>query len=397
LYRLRKGQRKDKISEMNYLNSIFNLFFESFKIMNNKLRKIILMALTFAVFMISVSSQITGSKSGLNNLPTDVSNVEKKVALVINDAGRYFKQGLLNLQDNQRSLARSDFDKSVEVFLNSSINIIENQALQSCYSELVETVFLMEFPSSKQPANIRDLATACNWDIRNETIEAVAKILLPATTQTQTIDSALITSVVNNSRQKDSNQIGFSEQTFELSPLDELAKLELTTEEVKTVKTQQKYYPNVRVVKALSGDSVAKISARYGVSSDETAKLNGITINSVLAAGREIRIPQNKLNKAKPSAIKIDKNIENNISGQKPTQLGNGNVPIVMTWFQNNLNDPYSMKIVNWGKVVKVGSGTETNWAVIVRLRAKNLYGAYVLNQYIFFIRQNKIVKYLVS
>lgn len=198
----------------------------------------------FAIISITANAQITGSKSGLNNLPTDVSNVEKKVALVTNDAGRYFKQGLLNLQDNRRSQARADFDKSVEVFLNSSLDVRKNQTLLGCYSQLVETVYLLEFPSSKQPANIRGLATTCSWDIRNETIEAVAKMLLPATTQTQNIDTALITSVVDNSGQKDSNQFGFSEQTFEPSPLDELAKLELTTEEVQSVNTpeaQQQY------------------------------------------------------------------------------------------------------------------------------------------------------------
>jgi LysM repeat protein len=197
-----------------------------------------------AIISISANAQITGSTSGLRNVPTDVTKVEQKVALVTNDAGRYFKQGLLNLQDNRRAQAREDFDKSVEVFLNSSLDVRKNQALQGCYSQLVETIYLIEFPSNKQPANIRGLATTCSWDIRNETIEAVAKILLPPTIQTQNIDTALITSVVSNSGQKDSNQSGFSEQTFEPSPLDELAKLELTTEEVQSVNTpeaQQQY------------------------------------------------------------------------------------------------------------------------------------------------------------
>jgi LysM repeat protein len=197
-----------------------------------------------AIISISANAQITGSTSGLRNVPTDVTKVEQKVTLVTNDAGRYFKQGLLNLQDNRRAQAREDFDKSVEVFLNSSLDVRKNQSLQGCYSQLVETIYLMEFPSIKQPANIRGLATTCNWDIRNETIESVSKILSPAANQTPNIDTALITSVVSNSGQKDPNQSGFSEQTFEPSPLDELAKLELTTEEVQSVNTpeaQQQY------------------------------------------------------------------------------------------------------------------------------------------------------------
>jgi membrane-bound lytic murein transglycosylase D len=47
----------------------------------------------------------------------------------------------------------------------------------------------------------------------------------------------------------------------------------------------------VRVVKAKSGDTVAKLAAREGVSAVEIAKYNGLLPGSVLPAGREIRIP----------------------------------------------------------------------------------------------------------
>ncbi len=310
--------------------------------MNNKLRKILLMALTFAVFTISVSSQITGSKSGLINLPTDDSNVEKKVALVTNDAGRYFKQGLLNLLGNQRSLARDNFDKSVEVFLNSSLDVRKNQTLLGCYSQLVETVYLMEFPTSRQPANLRGLATTCGWEIRNETIDAVAKRLVSR--NNPTADNLLFASVVTNSSQRDV-QVGFSDQSFESVGTDELS-----------------------------------LPTSYKI--PRQPKKQNTVITSVQ------QIPK----------YKIVKNSESkDIAGTKPQQKANGEVAAVMNWFQNNLNDPYSMKIVNWGKVVKSGLGTEAYWAVMVKIRAKNQYGAYILSQYIFFIRQNKIVRYLVS
>jgi hypothetical protein len=195
-----------------------------------------------AIISISANAQITGSTSGLRNVPTEAAKVEQKVALVTNDAGRYFKQGLLNLQDNRRPQAREDFDKAVEVFLNSSLDVRKNQALQGCYSQLVETVYLMEFPSARQPANLRGLATTCNWDIRNETIEAVAKILTTSA-PSNSVDNSLIASVVTNPAQRDA-QVGFSDQAFESSPLDELSKLELTQEETEFVKTpeaQQQY------------------------------------------------------------------------------------------------------------------------------------------------------------
>jgi LysM repeat protein len=47
----------------------------------------------------------------------------------------------------------------------------------------------------------------------------------------------------------------------------------------------------IRVVKAQNGDTVAKIAARVGVSAAEVAKFNGLFPDSVLPAGREIKIP----------------------------------------------------------------------------------------------------------
>jgi LysM repeat protein len=46
-----------------------------------------------------------------------------------------------------------------------------------------------------------------------------------------------------------------------------------------------------RVVKARAGDTVAKLAAREKADPTEVAKYNGLLPNSVLGAGREIRIP----------------------------------------------------------------------------------------------------------
>lgn len=48
----------------------------------------------------------------------------------------------------------------------------------------------------------------------------------------------------------------------------------------------------VRIVKAVSGDTVAKVAQRYGANPVDVANLNGLTsINTALAAGREVKIP----------------------------------------------------------------------------------------------------------
>jgi membrane-bound lytic murein transglycosylase D len=47
----------------------------------------------------------------------------------------------------------------------------------------------------------------------------------------------------------------------------------------------------VRIVKAQSGDTVARLAQRNGASPVEVAKFNGLLPDSVLPAGREIKIP----------------------------------------------------------------------------------------------------------
>jgi len=48
---------------------------------------------------------------------------------------------------------------------------------------------------------------------------------------------------------------------------------------------------NIRVVKARAGDTVAKLALRSNADATEVAKYNGLLPNSVLGAGREIKIP----------------------------------------------------------------------------------------------------------
>jgi len=48
---------------------------------------------------------------------------------------------------------------------------------------------------------------------------------------------------------------------------------------------------NIKVVKAQAGDTIAKLASRNGADPTEVAKFNGLLPNSVLGAGREIKIP----------------------------------------------------------------------------------------------------------
>src|SRR5215204_1116217 len=129
-----------------------------------------------------VSAQVTSTTSdGRNNTkPAQAEQAEARILQVTSDSGRYFKQGLLNLQDNRRPQARDDFDKSVEVFLMSGINLTSNNNVKArdCYNQLIETVYRMEFPSQAQVPQIRSLSATCGWSVENELADKVAKLVV---------------------------------------------------------------------------------------------------------------------------------------------------------------------------------------------------------------------------
>jgi len=204
-----------------------------------------------------VSAQVTSTTSdGRNNTkPVQAEQAEARIQQVTSDSGRYFKQGLLNLQDNRRPQARDDFDKSVEVFLMSGINLTSNNNARSrdCYNQLIETVYRMEFPTQAQVPQIRSLSATCGWTIENDLADKVAKIILTAPVQqTPSNNNSLIASVLPNSNQSIDATTGFTEQKFEPSPLDELSKLELTAEEqqVENNPLAQQQYQMVQVAVA---------------------------------------------------------------------------------------------------------------------------------------------------
>ncbi|MET0752932.1 MAG: transglycosylase SLT domain-containing protein, partial [Pyrinomonadaceae bacterium] len=91
----------------------------------------------------------------------------------------------------------------------------------------------IEFPSSQQPPQIRTLSAACGWNIDNQTADDVAKLVLTNPTPTTGNTTTLISSVADNKSNpiETAMQVGFNEQKFEASPLDDLSKLELTQEE----------------------------------------------------------------------------------------------------------------------------------------------------------------------
>ncbi len=137
--------------------------------------------------------------SSARSIPTEVEQSEARIAQIIARAEDHFRKGKLNLEDRKREQAREEFDKAVDSILESGFDVRASQKLQTYYLELVERIYREEVPL-QQPVNTSTTLVAQN----NQTQE-------PA--------------------QKATPQIGFRDQKFEPSPLDELSKLVLNESE----------------------------------------------------------------------------------------------------------------------------------------------------------------------
>jgi len=138
--------------------------------------------------------------SSARSIPNEVEQSEGRVAQIIARAEDHFRKGKLNLEDNKRDQARDEFDRAVDSMLESGFDVRANQRLQTFYLELVERIYREEVPQQQPVAP----ATA-NLVAQNQTQEPAQK---PAP-----------------------QQVGFRDQKFEPSPLDDLSKLVLTADE----------------------------------------------------------------------------------------------------------------------------------------------------------------------
>lgn len=146
------------------------------------------------------NAQAQINNSGYRNTPTQIPEQDENINKIIAQADALFREGETALRDKQYLQARQKFDKSVEVILMSGVSVRAFPKLNAYYAELVDRVYRLEVP---------------NTPVSQPTIKStdlVASATLPQA------DLA--------------PQIGFSEQKYEASPLDELAKLELNTTEL---------------------------------------------------------------------------------------------------------------------------------------------------------------------
>ncbi len=156
---------------------------------------------------------IQAQGSSAREIPTEIQKAEPRVDQVIDRAETYFKQGKLNLEDNKRDAARSDFDRAVDEILMSGLDVRASQKLQKYYLELVERIYREEVPVLQAvPQPQQNAAPVVAQDAANPKVEVVE---------------------VAKAERPKQVQIGFRQQGFDPSPLDPLSKLILTESEKK--------------------------------------------------------------------------------------------------------------------------------------------------------------------
>ncbi len=160
-------------------------------------------ALLSALLLPSVSLQAqVPQQSYLRNTPSEIEREDPRVSKIIEDAESHFKKGKLNLDDHKRQAAREEFDKAVDVVLEAGMDVRSNPRLNRYYVELVERVYREEVPQ-----NVPAARPAAN----GATFQTVA--------QTDAQQTAAPV------------EVGFVDQKFEPSPLDDLRTLELDKKE----------------------------------------------------------------------------------------------------------------------------------------------------------------------
>lgn len=197
------------------------------------LKLFVLSALIFLSLNSIAVGQITSSTSNGDNMTAAIASAQAQVNKILDDSGRNFRDGLMAFKANKRSDSGEKFDKSVEVFLYSAINIQKDQKLQTCYSQLIETIYRIEFPSDTQIPQIRNLSASCGWNWNNTDFELADQVaqMVRRPNQKAAPSASAVAGTATGANQPQESLIGFNSQEFEASPLDELAKLELTNDE----------------------------------------------------------------------------------------------------------------------------------------------------------------------
>ncbi|HEX5708633.1 MAG TPA: hypothetical protein VFX96_15120, partial [Pyrinomonadaceae bacterium] len=172
---------------------------------NTSLPRLLTSAALSAAFLVTPAVAQVASQSYLRQTPNEIEREDPRIQNIIARSESHFKQGELNLADGKRVQARDEFDKAVDVILESGLNVRGLPRLEQYYLQLVERIYRIEVPLQQMQEQRQQVASV----VTAETPDGGGE-------ETQVAQTV---------------QVGFVEQKFEPSPLDEFSKLVLTEKE----------------------------------------------------------------------------------------------------------------------------------------------------------------------
>jgi membrane-bound lytic murein transglycosylase D len=164
----------------------------------------------------TASAQGRGVSSNGNEIPADVAVRNQEIQRVIERSNSYFQSAEVNFKENNIERARREYDRALDIVLESGLDVRSDARLLRHYQNLVDQIFQRQM-TLLSPANAKRVAVNTANDQDNQQ-------------QNGTPQSQEDKSVPDR---------GFGQQVYTPSPLDELTKLKLTDEETKDATDEQ--------------------------------------------------------------------------------------------------------------------------------------------------------------
>ena len=313
-----------------------------------------------------MTAQIPAAKSA-RALPTEVENSENRVSQIILRAEEHFKQGKHRLKLNQREKARQEFDRAIDSIIESGFDVRANERLETFYLDLVERIYREEVPAGndgpKHVSGFRDQSFVANRnDELSKPIGSQAKSVRPTSNSEPLarLEREYLSSV--------------KEYKGSLERLLGIYERNLRQAEERFASAKQLYANGLILRTQL----------------DDAARLLNVERDKVLSTRKLISNADNDVAMALLESKQLIKSPTS--AGPMPTQLANGQIPAVVRYLNDNLHDPYSMKLLKWSKLRVVYRDGQPFWYVSLRMRAKNGFGAYILRNAGFYLKNNKVV-----
>src|SRR5262245_37152231 len=161
---------------------------------------------TLALITILSSTGLAQGRGTVANNPdtsSELNNRSQEIERVIERSHGYFQSGELNFKEGNYEKARREYDHAVDVVLNSGIDVRTDTRLQQHYQNLIDLIFQRQ-------------VTLVTY--------------VPGKGSLNQLTAQQVDSQGQNQRP---DRGGFGQQIYTPSPLDDLAKLKLTDEEMK--------------------------------------------------------------------------------------------------------------------------------------------------------------------